>query len=149
MCSLPPVFCGQTLNILNSLCLRNHLSLLLSSFSHTHSIPRLTPSHVYTLMPCVSWNTEETVTYTESYSRDFMKIHTPVSCFCLFCPLSSSSGCSNDGEGVASAEESQLCDEYRSAILDGTRQKEISGLERHAPDHKIDWQPADEGCPLH
>ncbi|GAB5569547.1 CRACD-like protein isoform X1 [Prionailurus iriomotensis] len=36
--------------------------------------------------------------------------------------------CSDDGERIASAEESQLC-QCRSAILDGTCQKEISSLE--------------------
>lgn len=76
-----------------------------------------------------------------------MEIQTHFSCFCLFCLLSSSSVCSDDGEGIASAEESQLC-QCRSAILDGTCQKEISSLEWHAPNYKIGWQPAAKECPL-
>lgn len=76
-----------------------------------------------------------------------MEIQTHFSCFCLFCLLSSSSVCSDDGERVASAEESQLC-QCRSAILDGTCQKEISSVEWHAPNYKIGWQPAATECPL-
>lgn len=76
-----------------------------------------------------------------------MEIQTHFSCFCLFCLLSSSSVCSDDRERIASAEESQLC-QCRSAILDGTRQKEISSLEWHAPNYKIGWQPAATECPL-
>ena len=76
-----------------------------------------------------------------------MEIQTHFSCFCLFCLLSSGSVCSDDGERIASAEESQLC-QCRSAILDGTCQKEISSLEWHAPNYKIGWQPAAKERPL-
>lgn len=54
---------------------------------------------------------------------------------------------SDDGERVASAEESQLC-QHRPAILDGTCQKEISSLERHAPNYKIGGPRAVKEWPL-